>query len=266
MALLYSLLRKIGSRARLLIDAAPPYRRIEGRLKAKEATQDGLFFLLVNDGGARFVERPIEIRGSALPPDAPRPAPIAGTTRAAITGFSMDFADLNGDGRTDIVLNEWPSYLVWLEQPAEPDSEWQLHLIGDIAPDHLVGLVLADIDQDGDLDVMSGSYSRGPREQDGEQIGRDDPLGRLAWFENRGDPSQLWVRHDISRRKRGMFDKFLALDHDGDGDVDFLGTRGNSEPYDGVFWLEQVRSTEPAAAFERARPEDSEEMPLPSSG
>ena len=33
-----------------------------------------------------------------------------------------------------------------------------------------------------------------------------------------------------------------------------------------VFWLEQVRSTEPAAAFERARPEDSEEMPLPSSG
>jgi hypothetical protein len=60
-----------------------------------------------------------------------------------------------------------------------------------------------------------------------------------------------------------MFDKFIADDVDRDGDVDFLGTRGNSSPYDGVFWLEQVRSTEPAAAFSRARPTESEEMPLP---
>jgi hypothetical protein len=72
-----------------------------------------------------------------------------------------------------------------------------------------------------------------------------------------------WQRHDISRRKRGMFDKFMARDLDGDGDMDFLGTRGNSYPYDGVFWLEQVRSVSPRAAFERAREQESDEMPLP---
>jgi hypothetical protein len=29
----------------------------------------------------------------------------------------------------------------------------------------------------------------------------------------------------------------------------FFSTRGNSEPYDGVFWLEQVRTATPARAF-----------------
>ena len=60
-----------------------------------------------------------------------------------------------------------------------------------------------------------------------------------------------------------MFDKFIPRDMDDDGDVDFVSTRGNSVPYDGVFWLEQVRTPEPRHAFERARESDSEEMPLP---
>ena len=60
-----------------------------------------------------------------------------------------------------------------------------------------------------------------------------------------------------------MFDKFIARDMDGDGDVDFVSTRGNSHPYDGVFWLEQVRTAEPAPVFQRARESDSAEMPLP---
>jgi hypothetical protein len=72
-----------------------------------------------------------------------------------------------------------------------------------------------------------------------------------------------WARHDFSRRQRGMFDKFVAQDLDGDGDVDFVSTRGNSGSYDGVFWLEQVRSAGPRPAFLRARTQDSPEVPLP---
>ena len=60
-----------------------------------------------------------------------------------------------------------------------------------------------------------------------------------------------------------MFDKFVPIDLDGDGDVDFTSTRGNSVPYDGVIWLEQVRTRAPVPSFERARQEDSEEVPLP---
>ncbi len=49
MALLNRILTGIRARAASLIDAVPPYRRIEGRLTAKEATPDGLYFILVND-------------------------------------------------------------------------------------------------------------------------------------------------------------------------------------------------------------------------
>jgi len=75
---------------------------------------------------------------------------------------------LNGDGRLDIVANEFFQHLVWLEQPASYDEPWQLHPIGTFAPDQLVGLVAADIDEDGDIDIMAGGYSRGPRDRDGD--------------------------------------------------------------------------------------------------
>ena len=60
-----------------------------------------------------------------------------------------------------------------------------------------------------------------------------------------------------------MYDKFIARDMDGDGDIDFLSTRGNSAAYDGVFWLEQVRSSAPTNAFQPAREIDSMQLPLP---
>ncbi|MEZ5938272.1 MAG: hypothetical protein R3C52_08625 [Hyphomonadaceae bacterium] len=60
-----------------------------------------------------------------------------------------------------------------------------------------------------------------------------------------------------------MYDKSIARDVDQDGDLDFLFTRGNSNPHDGVFWLEQVRSAEPAQVFTPASDDDSPEMPLP---
>ena len=184
-----------------------------------------------------------------------------------VNGFNMDFADLNKDGRLDIVLtevfDEFPIgvNLVWLEQPDNWSKDWILHQIGTIYPDRLVGIALADINNDGHIDVFTGGYSRGNRRSD-TGITKDDPLGRLAWFENPNDPYRTWIRHDISRRKRGMFDKFIPIDLDNDGDVDFLSTRGNSAPYDGVFWLEQVRTEVPQKSFKQARATDSEEMPL----
>ena len=60
-----------------------------------------------------------------------------------------------------------------------------------------------------------------------------------------------------------MYDGFLPVDMDKDGDVDLVATRGNSGSYDGVFWLEQVRSDEPRPAFTKARAEDSRALPLP---
>jgi hypothetical protein len=58
-----------------------------------------------------------------------------------------------------------------------------------------------------------------------------------------------------------MFDAFVARDIDGDGDLDFIATRGNSGKFDGVFWLEQLHSPEAVKVFQQAREEESEQLP-----
>ena len=176
-------------------------------------------------------------------------------------GFNMEFLDINNDGRLDIIGASGRT-LTWFEQPEDVDHTWVSRSIGSFAPDSMTGFEIADINDDGLVDIIAGSYSRGPRTGDGE-VDKNDSLGRIGWFENPGNIESEWVRHDISRRKRGMFDRFIARDLDNDGDIDFVGTRGNSDPYDGVFWLEQVRTNEALPAFQRARNEESEEVPLP---
>ena len=175
-----------------------------------------------------------------------------------LTGFNMDYQDLNQDGRLDIVSTVWPYYLIVLYQPKDPSMSWDMDVIGSIKPDQLVSVSLADIDSDGDFDAFVGSYSRGSRDKDDESS-ENQALGSVAWFEN----TKLgWKKNNVLRRKRGMYDKWIPLDIDEDGDLDFVGTRGNSKPYDGVIWLEQVRSEEPLPIFKQARIKDSISVPF----
>ena len=211
----------------------------------------------LGSGGIQFREHRIEVTGRSVPWQ-PR--------EMHLTGMNVAFLDVNGDGRLDILTQETFSKLVWLEQPEEPSTPWQIHPIGTIFPDHGVGVAVGDLNGDGHLDLLIGSYSRGPRDEDGPEITRNHPVGRLAWFQNPGSATGEWLRHDISRRKRGMYDQLILLDMDGDGDLDFTGTRGNSERFDGVFWLEQVRTPGPVAAFQPARQQESQELPLPEEG
>jgi hypothetical protein len=220
---------------------------------------EGRIMWLENKGNFNFVTHPI----NPVAVDQLNVAKPPGD--AALTGFNMDYADLNRDGRVDVVSTAWPSYLLWLQQPANPNEPWPTTLVANMAPDQLVSVRLADIDGDGDLDAFSGSYSRGPRDHDGAEITLNDALGRITWFENPG-PAAIenpWPQHDIVRRKRGMYDKWLAKDLDGDGDLDFVGTRGNSEPYDGVIWLEQVHGLTAQPRFTPARAADSQDMAIP---
>ena len=206
------------------------------------------------DGAFKFTERPIDVSGRNHPwTRGPR----------RLTGMNLEFADLNHDRRLDIVLQESTSKNVWLEQPQSLNDAWKIHLIGDIHPDRSTGLLLTDIDGDGDLDLFNGGYSGLPRNVDGSQVTPSSPVGRLAWFENPNNPKKPWKRHDISRRVRGMYDEFSAHDMDGDGDIDLIGTRGNSGEFDGVFWLEQIRTDVPQKVFLPARTMESRQLPLP---
>lgn len=207
---------------------------------------------------------------------------ITGPWRGLANAFQADAADLNRDGRIDLVVNViergdaitgLQAGLGWLEQPASLAAPWRFHRIGHTLPDWVIGIHLADIDGDGDLDavtggysginILAGSYSGASRDYDEPGIDASASVGRISWFENPGDASKTWQRHDVSRRVRGMYDMFVSTDMDGDGDLDLIAPRGNSGAYDGVFWLEQVRSNDPQPAFIPARDKESRHLPLP---
>ena len=104
---------------------------------------------------------------------------LVGTERR-IAGNHIEFADLSGDGRLDILMTEAVVNIVWLEQPADPrspDARWRLHPLGDIAPDHPAGFAVADINGDGLVDIIAGGYSAGARDHDADV----PPIGWAGW-------------------------------------------------------------------------------------
>ncbi|WP_370177896.1 FG-GAP repeat domain-containing protein [Alteriqipengyuania sp.] len=225
------------------------------------------------DGTVRTAAHKIAIDDSSLP-----------ECTVTTSAFQSAFRDMNGDGRPDLVTGVFEKCgdprapgglpaLGWLEQPDALDAPWRYTRIGDIVPDMVIAVELTDIDGDGDLDAITGGYSGlnilkggytgATRDADHPDVTASSTVGRIAWFENPGAAGSEWQRHDISRRVRGMFDQFIARDMDGDGDIDLVGTRGNSGRFDGVFWLEQLRSDTPLRAFTPARANESRALPLP---
>jgi len=144
-------------------------------------------------------------------------------------------ADINKDGNVDILSASWgptngpnPGMpFAWYEnayQGAPP---------GNFGPQNIIALhsspisvVAADLDQDGDLDVVSASYGD----------------NTIAWYENGGNGSS-WTERVITTLADGAWDVSIGdLDDDGDLDVISAANWGNDENdyvnENGVAWYE----------------------------
>ena len=121
-------------------------------------------------------------------------------------------ADLDGDGDADVLAaSHLRDELVWFENHGDPAVEpWSTHTISSAA-DGAVSVHAADLDGDGDLDVLSASLN-------------DD---RIAWYENDGTPEfGAWTARDISLAADGAR-SVAAGDLDGDLDIDVLSASIN---------------------------------------
>jgi len=208
-----------------------------------------------NSTEIKFTELAINVSNRSVPVTPVRPK--------MLSGMVMAFADLNQDQRLDIVTFEASWRIVWLEQPADLGMPWEIHTIGKDFPDSPIALTLFDINEDGRLDLLTGGYSQEPRDRDAENPGLMHRGAGLWWLEQPENVNTAWIRHSISRRSRGMFDILEPIDMNKDGLMDFVGTRGNSNEFDGVFWLEQRRTPYPEKVFSQARANESEQLALP---
>jgi glucose/arabinose dehydrogenase len=123
-------------------------------------------------------------------------------------------ADINGNGRLDAVVGflENNTPLLWLEAPQDPTQEWAVHTIAASVGGGL-SIGLADMDNDGDIDVVLGEH-RGAK--------------RLIIYENLGGGSS-WKEHII--HPGGLIDHHdgaVIVDIDNDGDLDILSLGWNT--------------------------------------
>jgi hypothetical protein len=142
--------------------------------------------------------------------------------------------DVNADGHNDIVTSLAHGYgIFWYEQiPGEEEPAWRRHVI-DTTWSQAHSLVLADIDGDGDRDLVTGKRFRA---HNGHDPGGLEPLG-VYWYELQRSPEPQWIKHTLSYDEGiGSGLNLSVVDLDGDADLDIVVTG----KWGGPAWFENL--------------------------
>lgn len=142
--------------------------------------------------------------------------------------------DVNNDGLNDIVTSAAHDFgIFWYQQvPGDEKRSWTRHEI-DSSWSQAHSLELADIDADGDLDLVTGKRFMA---HNGNDPGGNDPPG-VYWYELQQSPTPTWTRHTISYAQgigSGLNLRVADLDADGDLDIVVTGKWG------GPVWFENL--------------------------
>jgi hypothetical protein len=137
-------------------------------------------------------------------------------------------ADLDSDGDMDLYsASDDDNMISWYENTRQPNQRFIRRKVTDKAR-YARSAHAADLDNDGDLDLMSASQ-------------HDD---KVAWYENQGGAPLRFETHVIATNADGV-QHIHADDLDHDGDVDIVTA---SEYDNSIRWYENLRSAPPGFA------------------
>jgi hypothetical protein len=140
--------------------------------------------------------------------------------------------DVNKDGLNDLVASSAHEYgIFWYEQVRDgAEIRFKQHLIdGSWTQAHAV--TLADLDNDGDLELVTGKRFMA---HDGNDPDEYAPLG-VYWYDVKRGSNPVWTKHVISYNEQiGAGLNIPVADLDGDGDLDIVVTG----KWGGPVWFE----------------------------
>ena len=121
-------------------------------------------------------------------------------------GYSVDTADVNGDGRLDIIgLSTNPAAFVWYENPS-----WEQHIISEETTEN-IDFAPCDIDHDGRIDVALQSDFRMNRTESG---------GLVQWLKCPENPYDRWQFFPVWSEPTSH--RIRWADFDGDGEMELV--------------------------------------------
>ncbi|WP_263365366.1 FG-GAP repeat domain-containing protein [Edaphobacter bradus] len=178
--------------------------------------------------------------------------------RLGDTGFPILGYDVNNDGKLDLIYGQGHSYgLYWLEQSGTPEHRiWTRHAIDEsFSQSH--ALLLADIDGDGQAELITGKRYRG---HSGDDPGSYDPPVLYAYKINRKDTTFTRIPLSVNSTATAGT-QILALDLDKDGDID-IATAGKL----GVHVLENLTINNVPKSMREAQQPLERQWPFPGEG